>query len=220
MKISKRIQFLAEQSKGYSTYADIGCDHGYYAISLLKENPNCIVYCSDVNPLPLQSAKENVLTLFPEAKAHFILSDGLSGITEDVDVICIAGMGGNLIKTILNDGLKKAQQAKKIVLQANTNLPTLREFLMGEHFNIIEEVMLKEDHKYYTIMVCIYDGITKTYLEDDLFFGPKLRKDKSKLYLEFWSRTLVHYESKITQIKQEKERQKIIKIIELIKRNV
>ena len=61
-------------------------------------------------------------------------------------------MGGNLIVDILNKNIDVAKSANCLILGANNSLSVLRKFLHDNSFEIIEEVDLFENDKYYQII--------------------------------------------------------------------
>ena len=93
MAISKRLLEIAKYIKGYETLADIACDHGYLGIYAainfnLKE-----VLLTDINEMPLASAKENVAKRELNSVIKTKLGDGLAPLDKEYDVITIAGIG-------------------------------------------------------------------------------------------------------------------------------
>ena len=67
--------------------ADIGCDHGYLGIHLLKNGIAKSVIAADVNEGPLQSAMRNAVKFGVRNKMTFHLSDGVQSIPRDFDVM-------------------------------------------------------------------------------------------------------------------------------------
>ena len=80
-------------------------------------------------------------------------SDGLKNIDLDFDTVIIAGMGGNLIKDIINDSKDKLEN-KKIILEPNNDQALVREYLMNNDFMIIDEYAIYDMNKYYEVIVC------------------------------------------------------------------
>ena len=109
--------------------ADIGCDHGYLGIYLLKNNIASAVIASDINQGPLQSAVRNSEKFGVRDRMSFHLSDGVKDIPRDFDVLVCAGMGGDTIVSILSDApwLKSSQY--RLILQCQSKTPMLRRFL-------------------------------------------------------------------------------------------
>ena len=63
-----------------SRVADIGTDHGYLAIELIKSNIAEFVIASDKNSKPLAAAQKNTKEADVEGKINLRLGDGLQSI--------------------------------------------------------------------------------------------------------------------------------------------
>ena len=84
------------------------------------------------------------------------LANGLDAIEpeDQIDVISICGMGGTLIRDILEAGRKNRLTGKeRLVLQPNIGEPTLRRWLMANDYSIIDETIVEENRKLYEIIV-------------------------------------------------------------------
>ena len=91
--------------------ADIGCDHGYLGIHLLKSGIAASMIEADINEGPLDSARRNAAKFGVNDKMTFHLSDGLQNIPRDFDVLVCAGMGADTMMSIIHhasDWLKKS----------------------------------------------------------------------------------------------------------------
>lgn len=87
------------------------------------------------------------------------LSDGVAALKPgEADTILIAGMGGGLVKHILESGRVICEQAHGLVLQPQSELPKVRRFLMENGYVTEREEMVMEDGKYYPMMRVHFDG--------------------------------------------------------------
>jgi tRNA (adenine22-N1)-methyltransferase len=130
--------------------ADIGADHAKLAMWLARHK-GCKCIATDKNPNPLNAAKVRIETYGNTNGIIFRLGDGLSCISRDeVDVIIIAGMGGETISGILKPWAKD----KLCILQPNTHSDRLKAFLIETGFNITGEEAVSERRREYTIIVC------------------------------------------------------------------
>ena len=88
--ISKRLLCCAGFVEPGARVADIGTDHGYLGIYLLKNGIARQVTACDLRPLPLRNAQENAERFGVGAQMEFLLSDGLERVTPDrIDtVVC------------------------------------------------------------------------------------------------------------------------------------
>ena len=136
-----------------SIVADIGTDHGIVPYELIKSNKAKKVIASDISEKSLDKLREKLDYLDEPEKIILNVSDGLDNLNEyQVDTIIISGMGGNLIVDILNKNIDVAKSANCLILGANNSLSVLRKFLHDNSFEIIEEVDLFENDKYYQII--------------------------------------------------------------------
>ena len=157
VSLSKRMEAVVNMVSPQSfTIADVGCDHAYVSIALLQRKLAKNVIAMDVRKGPLDIAKRNI------TEAGFLdvidvrLGDGLQRLAVDeVDTIIIAGMGGLLIKGILERGIHILKDGKKkpvLILQPQSDLHEVRHFLYENSYCIVQEQMLIDEGKYYTIM--------------------------------------------------------------------
>lgn len=133
VKISNRLMTAAALvTQGY-TLADVGTDHGYIPIYLLQQKKIPAAIAMDINEGPLERAKEHIALYGLQAYIQTRLSDGVAALKPgEVEAVLIAGMGGGLIMHILKDGEKVCQSAKELILQPQSEIERVREFLREE----------------------------------------------------------------------------------------
>ena len=116
--IDSRIRAILNFVEENSRVADIGTDHGYLSIELVKSGRASFVVASDLNPKPLDAAKKNIAAAGLSDFIELRLGDGLKVLREgEIDTICVAGMGGALIAEILNDSPQILKTARQLILQ-------------------------------------------------------------------------------------------------------
>ncbi len=153
MQLSKRLQAVASMVTPGNRVADIGCDHAYTAIYLVKNRISPYVIAMDVNQGPLDKARENIEKYGVADKIAIRKSDGLAKLQAgEVDTILIAGMGGRLMIRILTGNMKALSAVNELVLQPQSEIHFVRKTLKDLGFLIIKESMLKEDGKFYVIL--------------------------------------------------------------------
>ena len=159
MKLSKRLQMNVSLVPQGARVADIGCDHGYAAIWLIQNQVAEKMVAMDINEGPLERAKEHIALYGLQAYIQTRLSDGVAALKPgEVEAVLIAGMGGGLIMHILKDGEKVCQSAKELILQPQSEIERVREFLREEGYTILAEDMVYEDGKFYPMMKVQYQG--------------------------------------------------------------
>ena len=156
MKLSKRMSAVAAMVTPGNVLADIGTDHGYVPISLVQRNKIPKAIAMDINKGPLQRACEHIAMCKLENYIETRLSDGVKELKAgEADSILIAGMGGDLVITIISDGMEVCRSAKELILQPQSELERVRRFLRANKFKIVDEDMIIEDGKYYPMMKAI-----------------------------------------------------------------
>ena len=143
--LTERLAAIAKEIEKGESVADIGTDHGYLPMYLTKEEISPKVIMADISKGSLNKARRNCRELMPEVKFDFRNGNGLRVIKKgEVDVIVIAGMGGNLICDILGRDLGKAKSCKKLILQPRTAQGRLRAWLVRKGFDIVNEQLVRE----------------------------------------------------------------------------
>ncbi len=219
MELSARLEAVARMVTKGNRVCDVGCDHGYISIYLVKNGISPYVYAMDVNRGPLLRAREHIMDYGYEDKIETILSDGLVSLGDkESDALVCAGMGGRLVIKILTEGMEKVCKMKELILQPQSEIHLVRAFLRQQGFYIDKEDMVYEDGKYYPMMHVVVQS-DKRNEENALYdkFGPYLLSKKHpvlKEYLKYTKNTLDEIEQKI---KAEEKTDKIINRITELK---
>lgn len=153
---------------------DIGTDHAYLPVYLVLIGRASRALASDINKGPVMRAKESVAKYGVTDKIDVVLSDGLKGAEGyPVTDIIIAGMGGELIASILEDAKWVKNEKYRLILQPMTHAEILRKYLADNGFSIIDEDMVKDtgNNKIYQIICAEYSGRTENYTTDELYLG-------------------------------------------------
>jgi len=153
MKLSRRLETIASFVPEGSTVADIGTDHGYIPIHLVQEGKAKHAIAMDVRKGPLLRAQAHIHEAGLEAHVEVRLSDGLLKLEQnEADCVVIAGMGGELIIHILEEGRGLWEGIPHWVLSPHSELDKVRRFLEEQEFFMERETMIKEEGKFYTVM--------------------------------------------------------------------
>lgn len=193
MKLSKRLQAIADLITKYKqgdTLADIGTDHAYLPCYLVSEGIIEKAYACDIASGPINASIETIQLYQLERHVIPLLGSGMNPIIDKkVDMISICGMGGKLTVDILDEH-KEFLDHHRFILQSNVGLEVLREYLFKHQMKIIDEGIVKDAHHIYEIIVCEKTKEVISYNEQDIYFGPCLRKNKNGLFYEKWYRQL------------------------------
>lgn len=183
MDLSERLKAIADFVKKNSIVGDIGTDHGYIPIYLIEEGISKRVIASDISRGSLEKAVENVEHAGLKDKIFCRLGNGLDTIKPyEIDTVIIAGMGGILIKEILDSRKDVRDSINNFILQANIATDELRRYLIENGFEIVDEVLVKDSDKYYEIIQA-RKGVNPEY--DFYKIGDKLIENRDPLLREF-----------------------------------
>ena len=141
------------------TAADIGTDHGFLPIALVRRGKAGSAIASDLRKGPLAAARAHIEEAGLSGRIETRLGSGLSTVRPgEADVIVIAGMGGMLMRDILLNGQETAQSASSWVLSPHTDRDAVRRTVYELGFRIEDEDMAEEDGKYYPVLRCVPGG--------------------------------------------------------------
>ena len=172
--LDARLLSVAKFVRENAFACDIGTDHAYLPVYLVLTGRAAGALASDINKGPVMRAKESVAKYGVSDKIEVILSDGLSGAEKyPVTDVIIAGMGGELIASIL-DGAKWIQNKKyRLILQPMTHAEILREYLATKGFLVIDEdiVVDGDGKRIYQIICAEFSGEPEAYTTDELYLG-------------------------------------------------
>lgn len=190
-RLSTRLATVAKYVPIGSKIADIGSDHAYLPCYLAKNNGITFAVAGEVADGPYQSAKGNVQSEGLTEMISVRMGNGLEVIENDeVDCITIAGMGGSLITSILDNGKAKLSSVKRLILQPNISAISIREWLLENKWELIDEEIILEDRKVYEILIAEKGNPNKPYgenMELGLLFGPFLLKKKGDAFKQKWT---------------------------------
>ncbi|MBE6071825.1 MAG: SAM-dependent methyltransferase [Clostridium butyricum] len=190
MELSKRLNWILEKVDKCEVIMDVGTDHGYIPIQLIKRNISKKVIASDINKDPLEKARINASLDGVLKNIDLRLGGGLVPLKKgEAEGIIIAGMGGNLIRDILEEDLDKVKKVNYLILQPAQNPEVLREYLYTHDYEIIEEDICLDEGKYYELFKIRYNkNKNKNSFEAlDYEISPLLLEKKSdvfKLYIK------------------------------------
>lgn len=209
MELSKRLKRIAEHVDKCESVADIGTDHGYIPIYLVKEGICEKAIASDINKGPIEKAKVNVAFEGVSNKIKCLLGPGLNPLkVGEVNGVILAGMGGNLTRDILLADMEKVKKYDFIILQPAQNPEVLREFLYKNDYEIIDEDLIKDEGRFYELFKVKYnENSEKLVFEDELKYevSPLLREKNHPLFKEFIEEKINRCETILSFIKEDTE---------------
>ena len=200
MELSKRLNAVAGLVTEGASVADIGTDHGYVPIYLVKNKIASKVIAMDINRGPLERAKMHIIGHGLKGQIETRLSDGLKMIKPgEVDGMIAAGMGGALVIKILEDSKEVVDSLEFAVLQPQSELSKVRKYLHDNNLVIVDEDMVEEDGKFYPMMKVVH-GEAEKYEEYEYIYGKKLLEKKHPVLQKFLLREQYIQESIVEQL--------------------
>lgn len=143
---------------------DIGTDHAYIPIYLIKNGICERAVASDIGSGPLGRAVENARRFGVEDKIVFYRADGIVGTEPErngVTDIIIAGMGGELIAKIISESEYTRIPGVRLILQPMSSLQEIRGYLAEMGYEILDEKLCRSGGRYYTVLSTEYDGVRR-----------------------------------------------------------
>ncbi|MDV3429601.1 MAG: class I SAM-dependent methyltransferase, partial [Bacillota bacterium] len=179
MDISKRLIAIADKVDKCETVLDIGTDHGYIPIYLIKNKICNKVIASDINKGPLKKAAENIKSNHMDG-IELRLGSGFNVVKQgEADAAVLAGMGGHLIKDLIlerEDIFKKLEYA---VFQPVQNPDVLRKFIINKGYTILDEDLVFDESIFYEIIKVRYNEKKREEAKIYYEIGRKLIDDKN-----------------------------------------
>lgn len=152
MEVSRRIEFIIENLENVQTLADIGTDHGYVPLICLERGICTKAIACDINKDPLDKARLNAVLEGIGDELEFRLGGGFEPLkVGEANEVVIAGMGGNLIRDILEADIDKVKSADYLILVPAQNPEVLREYLYTNNYEVIKEDLCEDEGIYYEL---------------------------------------------------------------------
>lgn len=207
MELSKRLMKIASYVNYCEAIADIGTDHGYIPIYLVKNNKCNSAIASDINKGPIEKASTNIRFEGLSEKIKCLLGGGLKPLkVGEVNGVIIAGMGGNLIRDIILEDIEKVKLYDFLILQPAQNPEVLREFLYNNNFEILNEDLILDDGKFYELFKVKYNENAKNInIKDEISYeiSSILLESNNSLVNDYIKSKIKKYENIITYIKDD-----------------
>ena len=201
-ELSLRLQTCLNALTPLQTVADVGTDHAYLPCVGILNGKLKKAIAADIGKGPLEAAKTTIQRYGLTEQIETRLGPGLTVLhPSEVEGVVIAGMGGKLIVSILEENLLLTRSFERLVLQPNIDANVLRDWLSQHQFNIIDEKIVLDEGKFYEIIVAVPVEHSMNYNELDIEFGPVLRLDQTyEIFHAKWSKEFMKNQSIIEQL--------------------
>ena len=159
MPLGLRLKLIASLVPDGARVCDIGTDHAYLPIELIKSGKAISVIATDIREKPLENARKNIQKS-GVTEIDLRLCDGLSAVEKsETDSVIIAGMGGEVISGIISRAKwLKEKPYTLLILQPTTSPEDLRRFLITNCFEITSDTAISENGKLYSVMTAVFTG--------------------------------------------------------------
>jgi len=187
-----RLERVAAHMPAGARLADIGSDHGYLPVALMRRGAIAAAVAGEVAQTPFHAAVRTVRDNGLEQQITVRQAIGLAAIeaADEITAISICGMGGETIRDILESGKARLSGRERLILQPNGGEQPLRQWLMENGYRILSEEVLRENRFDYEIIVAERAGPV-LYTAEELYFGPLQMQARSPVFLGKWQRMLL-----------------------------
>ena len=189
--LSMRLERVAANVPAGARLADIGSDHGYLPVALMRRGLITAAVAGEVATTPFHAAQRTVRDNGLEQQVTVRLANGLAAIEpqDTITAVSVCGMGGETIRDILESGKAHLSGHERLILQPNGGEQPLRQWLMDNGYAILIEELLHENRFYYEIIVA-ERATPVAYSAEQLYFGPLQMQARSPMFIAKWQRLL------------------------------
>lgn len=187
--MNKRLLTISKMINNVKCMYDVGSDHAFLSIYLIKNKIVDFIINFEINEQPLKNGYSNVKKEGLLNQIFFVLNDGLKNYYPKVvpKLVNISGLGANTMMEIIENTNFYVQQW---ILQPNNNSDKLRAFMLKKGYDIVDEAIVLENGIYYEIIKFVKQNFIAHYNDYEIFFGPvNLFKNvsnlKEKINLEY-----------------------------------
>ena len=211
-----RLERVAAHMPAGARLADIGSDHGYLPVALMRRGLIAAAVAGEVALTPFHAAQRTVRDNGLEKQITVRRANGLEAIEpqDDITAISLCGMGGETIRDILENGKARLSGQERLILQPNGGEQPLRQWLMENSYRIVSEELLSENSFYYEIIVAERAGPV-VYSAEELYFGPLQMQARSPVFLSKWQRILRHQQQTLAQFAKARQAVPDVKVHEV-----
>ncbi|NLJ56500.1 MAG: SAM-dependent methyltransferase [Firmicutes bacterium] len=195
IKLKPRLAGVASLVPAKSVVADIGTDHAYLPLYLVKKKACSRVIAVEKSSLNSKTARETVHFFNLEQKVEVRTGDGLQALNKNdgVEVVVIAGLGGKTICSLLQAAVHQLGQYRRFVLQPMGDAALVRRWLAAQGYYFPQERLALENGYFYEIIAA-----EKGWLDVKEPFvwelGPTLYKGHDPLFIPWLEYKIQRYE--------------------------
>lgn len=206
--LETRLAHLAAMVDENTRLADIGTDHAYLPIDLVKSGKIQFAIASDVAKGPLDNAKTDILEAGLSNQIQTRLGSGLETIKPEdkIETVVIAGMGGKLMTDLLEAAKEKDELYPTLILEPNIGEPGVRKWLMEHNYQIIQEEIIDTAGHIYELIKAILTDKMHQLSDKEILFGPFLLKEKNSVFIKKWANQLAYQKQLLVNLNKAKNK--------------
>lgn len=200
--LTARLAAVARQVPAGAVVADIGTDHAYLPVYLVREGIVPRALAGDVHRGPWQAALETVRSNGLEEYIDLRMGDGLKVLKPgEANVIVLAGMGGKTVCSILSAGKSVLEKAQRLIIQPMRDISLVRCWLGDNGWQMVDEEIVCEGRHYYVIIVAEpgLENINDKFL---LEWGPRLLEKRDPVLHDYLLKRMREIGSVLVEIKK------------------
>ena len=199
IKLNDRLLCVAKLVLPGQPMADIGTDHSYLPVYLIINSICPAVIATEKARGPFDNACQLVELLSLTRQIDMRLGSGLTVLKPgEAATIVMAGMGGHVIRDILEASPAVAAASRRLVLQPQKHAPMLRHFLQQSGWRIVTED-IAFDHGFYYEIIAAEPGVMQLN-EDEMLFGPCLLGQPHPLLPQYLGLQLADMQTLLDQL--------------------
>lgn len=180
MKITKRLEKIANLVEEGKSVIDIGTDHGLVPLYLTKNEISKDILATDISKKSLQKLEDKLDENFKKI-IRTKVCDGLDKVeVKENQIAIIAGMGAVTIIEILNKNIEKVRKLDYVICEGNIGNEKLRKFLNENNFYIDKDFLIKDGRKHYDI-IRFKNGKDRKLSLGEIYFGKFIYQDFNPL---------------------------------------
>lgn len=216
MALSRRLSVIASLVEKGARIADIGSDHCALPIFLFEKGTIDFALAVENKKGPFERMKKEIdKSGFPIVPSF---SSGLSALPSKVDTLILAGMGGELIRSILSEGENKLENVKTIITDAHREREKVLSWMEENRFKAIDGEFILEKGIPYEIIKWQRTCEEVSYSDKERFFGPIAMRKKGKEWFDYLSKAIANDEKILLSLPVESpKRKRLTQEIEMMK---
>ncbi|MBA6288359.1 tRNA (adenine(22)-N(1))-methyltransferase TrmK [Colwellia sp. MB3u-4] len=201
MKLSKRLQHIEQMvTADYTHIWDCCCDHGFLGASLLSRQAGQNIHFVDIVPELITAIESKLQEFFPYSisawKTHCLDVAKLPlQQYQGKHLVIIAGIGGDLMIQFIDAIQQKHPDMKIDFLLCPVNQQfALREKLIALKFSLKNEVLVKDNRRYYEVILVSSTSDTHKEISPvghDIW--QSVSAEQASVVKQYLDKTLKHY---------------------------